>query len=117
MLPKRNRLKRKKDFEKVFKNGQGFRQRCLFLKIAKNDLKETRFGFVVSSKISKKAVLRNKTKRRLREIVKKKLNEIKKGLDGVLIALPGIEERSFEEIEKMVNKLFKKANILTTNDI
>ncbi|GAI32984.1 unnamed protein product, partial [marine sediment metagenome] len=62
MLNKRNRLKKKKDFDKVFKQGQGFKQDFLYLKIRKNNLKSSRFGFVVSKKFSKKAVIRNKIK-------------------------------------------------------
>ncbi len=112
MLPKKNRLKNKKDFERVFKQGKGFKDAFLFLKIRKNNLKESRFGFIVSSKISKKAVLRNKVKRRLREIAKERLPEIKSGIDGVLIAQKSIEEKDFSEIREVANELFKKAKIL-----
>ena len=75
MLPKKNRLKNKKDFERVFKQGKGFKEDFLFFKITKNNLKENRFGFIVSLKVSKKAVLRNKVKRRLREIIKKRAGD------------------------------------------
>ena len=112
MLPKKNRLKNKKDFERVFKQGKGFKEDFLFLKIAKNNLKENRFGFIVSLKVSKKAVLRNKVKRRLREIIKERLPEIKPGVDIVLIAQKGIEEKDFSEIRETINKLFGKVKIL-----
>ena len=112
MLPKKNRLKNKKDFERIFKQGKSFKEDFLFLKIRKNNLKESRFGFIVSLKVSKKAVLRNKVKRRLREIIKERLPEIKSGIDGVLIAQRNIEEKDFSEIKEVINKLFKKAKIL-----
>lgn len=112
MLSKENRLKKKKDFEKVFKQDKGFRQNFLFLKMIENDSNETRFGFIVSKKISNKAVVRNKVKRQLREIVRQKLGQIKKGFDVALVALPGIEEKDFEEIRESIDKLFKKAKIL-----
>jgi len=111
MLPARNRLKKKKDFERVFKEGQGFKQGFLYLKIKKNNLKSSRFGFIVSKKISPKATIRNKIKRRLRELVKTKLPEIKKGIDGIIITIPGLEATDFHELEKIVNKLFEKAGI------
>ncbi len=110
MLAKINRLKKDKDFEKVFKQGQGFKQGLLYLKIRKNNLKTSRFGFVISKKFSKKAVIRNKTKRRLSEIIKTKLPEIKKGIDVVIVATPGAEN-DFQGLEDVVNKLFKKAGI------
>lgn len=121
MLPKINRLKKKKDIERVFKKGKGFKEDFLILKIAKNALSQTRFGFVVSQKVSKKATLRNKIKRRLREMVSKKGKKLKKGrhpsatrsgMDVVLIALPGLETKDFWEIDETLNKLFKKAKCL-----
>lgn len=111
MLPKQNRLKKRKDFEKVFKQGRGFKEDFLFLKVIENNLEVSRFGFLVSQKVSKKAVVRNKIKRRLRELLKTKLPEIKKGIDGVLIALPGLEDRDFWELEKILTKLLEKAGI------
>ena len=112
MLPKENRLKKNKDFKKVFKEGKGFKEDFLVLKKAKNNLKISRFGFVVSKTFFKKATLRNKIKRRLRESVRIKINEIKKGIDGVVIAIPGLETKDFCEIKEIVNKLFKKAKII-----
>ncbi len=112
MLPKENRLKRNKDFEQVFKKGRGLRKDFLFLKVLEKEDGESKFGFVVSQKISKKAVLRNKVKRKLREIVRKRIKKIKKGVDGVLVALPGIEEKSFRELEGAIVELFEKAGII-----
>lgn len=111
MLPKANRLKKNKDFENVFKKGRGFKEDFLYLKIKKNNLKSSRFGFVVSKKFSQKATVRNKIKRRLRELVKVKLPKIKKGIDGVIIIIPGFKINDFRELEEIINKLFKKANI------
>lgn len=111
MLPKRNRLKKKKDFEKVFKKGQGFKENFLVLKIVKNNLKINRFGFIVSTKFSKKATVRNKIKRRLSEIIRARLARIKKGKDGVIIVLPGLEINNYWELEEMVNRLFEKAKL------
>jgi len=109
MLKKENRLKKKKDFEKVFKEGKSFKNNFLIVKINENNLNFPRFGFVVSKKVSNKSVERNKIKRRLREIVKKKSKKIKgKGIDGIFIALPSIKGKNFKEIGKVVENLFKK---------
>jgi len=112
MLPPKNRLKRKKDFGRVFREGESFEEDFLFLKIKKNNSGRKRFGFIVSQKVSKKAVLRNKVKRRLREVIRKKLPAIKSGIDGVLVAKKGAEKKDFSEIKGVINKLFKKAKIL-----
>lgn len=111
MLPDKNRLKKKKDFEKVLKEGKGIKEDSLILKVKKNKSKKLRFGFVVSKKISKKAVVRNKIKRRLREVVKEKIKKIDKDFDIIIIALPGAETKNFQEFRITIEKLFKKAGV------
>lgn len=112
MLPKENCLKKRKDFERIFKSGKGFKEDLLFLKLLNNNLESSRIGFIVSQKVSKKAVVRNKIKRELREIVRPELKKIKKGIDIALVVLPGLEKKSFQEIKEVVNEIFKKAKIV-----
>ena len=112
MLPKIDRLRKKKDIERVFGKGKRFKEDFLILKITRNDLSQTRFGFIVSQKVSKKAAVRNKIKRRLRELVRLKLKKLKKGLDALLIVYPGLEIKDFWEIEGTINRLFLKAKII-----
>lgn len=112
MLPKENQLKKRKDFELVFKKGKGFKGDFLFLKVFKNNLEASRFGFIVSSKISKKAVIRNKIKRRLRAIVRQELPVLKKGVDVVVVANSGVENKDFQAIKKELSKVFISARIL-----
>jgi len=109
MLPKINRLKKKKDIERVFKSGKGFKEDFLILKIVKSGLKNSRFAFIVSRKVSKKATLRNKIRRRLSRLTGLKIKRIKKGMDLILMAVPGLEEKDFWEIEEIINKLLQKA--------
>lgn len=110
MLPKKNRLL-KKEFQEVFKKGKGINYPPLFLKFLKNRSKEKKFSVLVSKKISKKATQRNKIKRRLRELIRIKLERIKEGIKGILITQPGIEKKNFHQIEEILEKLFKKAKI------
>lgn len=111
MLSRINRLKKKKDIERVFKSGKGFKEDFLVLKLVKNDLKNSRFAFIIPQKVSKKATLRNKIRRRLSELVRLKIKKIKGGIDLVLLATPGLEEKDFWEVEEAVNKIFTKAGI------
>ena len=100
MLPQINRIKKKKDFEAIFKNSKSFKNNLFVLKIKENNLGLNRFGFVISSKVSKRAVIRNKIRRRLSEIVRANLEKIESGLDLVFITLPGIEKKEFLDILK-----------------
>ena len=113
MLSSKYRLKRKKDFERVYKKGRVNRENFLLLRFVPNDLGNTRFGVVVSKKVAKKANERNAIKRRIREVIKEILPEIKNDLDVVIIGLSGIKkETDFQEIKRSIRKLFFKANIL-----
>ncbi|OIP74780.1 MAG: ribonuclease P protein component [Parcubacteria group bacterium CG2_30_36_18] len=111
MVPKKNRLQKKTEIVRVFKKGKGFKEDFLILKLVKNNLEKSRFSFIISQKVSKKATTRNKIKRRLSEIVRLKLKKIKKGIDVILIACPGLEEKDFWEIEESLDKLFLRANL------
>ena len=105
MLPKINRIKKKKDFDVIFKKGKSFKTSLLVLKIMKNHLAENRFGFVVSTKVSKNAVVRNKIRRRLSEITKDKIIPRNGAVDVVLIAYPGIDKKDFLEIKSSLEKI------------
>ena len=109
MLKKINRLKKKKDFEKVLREGKGFKEDFLLFKTIKNNLKVSRFGFIISQKVSKKAVVRNKLKRKTSELVRIKLDKIIKGIDGIFIFSSNLENKDFWEIEEIINKIFAKA--------
>ncbi len=106
-LNKKNRLKRKKDFEGVFKQGKAARGNFLFAKYKKNDLSYPRLAFIVSSKISRKAVVRNRIRRVLSEISGAKLNELKP-IDMMLIADKKIVEAPRDKIEQDLELVFKK---------
>ena len=112
MFPKENRLKKTKDFDKVFSKGRSFKKRLFILKKNKNSFGFSRLGFIVNKKVSKKAVIRNKTKRRMRETVKNLFPKIEKGWDIVLTALPGIEKEEFGELKKNIEEILKDAEIL-----
>jgi ribonuclease P protein component len=112
MLPKTNRLKNKKDIERVLKRGKRIKEGFLILKVAESSFKNSRFAFIVSQKVSKKASLRNKIRRRLSELVRLKIKKIRKGMDLVFIVIPGLEEKDFWEISETINKLFQRAKCL-----
>ena len=109
MLPKLNRIKNKKDFDLIFKKGKSLRAGPMVLKRMKNSSGCTRFAFIVSQKVSKKAVVRNKIRRRLAEISRAYLKEEKElknnGTDFVFIGLPGAEKMDFLETKRFANKL------------
>lgn len=108
MLAKKNRLTKKRDFEKVYKKCKTFKGDFLILKIAPNGLPTNRFAFIVSHKVSKKAVIRNKVKRRLRELIRSNVNNWGAGRDFIFIALPGLEKKKFCDAKKILDSFLGK---------
>jgi ribonuclease P protein component, eubacterial len=116
MLPKINRIKKEKDFGEVFRNSRSFKNALFIFKVKENSIGVNRFGFVVSNKVSKKAVVRNKIKRRLSEAVKIRMGNIKIGRDLVFIALPVIGKKEFSEIKEAVDSALISANLLNKDN-
>ncbi len=70
----------------------------------------SRFGFVISKKIDKRAVVRNKIKRLLRQAVRERLEKIPEGFDIVLVVRPNIVGKSYEEISLEFDKVLSKVS-------
>ncbi|MDD5291214.1 MAG: ribonuclease P protein component [Patescibacteria group bacterium] len=111
MMKKENQLKKDKEFDWVFKNGRSGFGKFLGIKAAANGLGASRFGILVSNKISKNAVERNKIKRQIREMVRLQIPIIKPGFDVVIITLPLILGKSYLEVEKEIGRNFKKLGL------
>lgn len=112
MLKKENRLKKKKDFDAIFKEWKFKRSLFILLGIKKNDLNYSRFGIIVSKKIAKKAVVRNKIKRKIREILRNRIKEIDRGYDVVIIPSKEIVDKNYQEIKISLERGLKKIKIL-----
>ena len=110
MLFPKNRLRKKKDFERVMKDRASKSAAVSFLsaRFICNELSYSRIGFVVSKKISKKAVVRNKAKRRLREISRDIIKGLEKGFDIVVFTKPGIAQSDFNQTKNALETLLKK---------
>lgn len=106
-------LKGDKNYERVRNEGKLFQSKNFGVSIYfRNDDTNSRFGFVVSTKISKNATQRNRIKRALNESVRHNLYILKNGYDVVYLAKPSIESVSTDEI-MAENKEFLTGSILS----
>jgi ribonuclease P protein component len=111
MFSSKNRLRKKQEFENVYKKGRFSSYENITLKFVKNNLGYSRIGFVVSGKFSKKAVERNKIKRQLKNIFQKNLFSL--GTDMDLIIIPQKKEKlTYQKLQENVEKSLKKAKII-----
>ncbi|MFA6525122.1 MAG: ribonuclease P protein component [Patescibacteria group bacterium] len=112
MLPKKYRLTNEADFKKVYEKRNSVFLPTLSLRyLLKGKSENSRFGFVISSKIYKKSVDRNLLKRRMRAIIKKQIENILPGYDFIISARPGVKNKKFTEIEKEIERLFRKSRL------
>lgn len=105
-------ITRKRDFDLIFKEGKGFKGGSLLFKFIPSALKHNRFAFVVSQKVSKSAVKRNRIRRVLKEMFKKNFYNLEKNIDGVLIVFPGFKYEEWGKVEKDLIDIFKKAKLI-----
>lgn len=112
MLPKQHRLSKDGDFKIIFRKGRNFFIKEFGIKFLKNNLEVSRFGFVVSNKVAKKANKRNLIKRRLREIIRKNLPNIEIGFDIAIMAKPEIKDLKFSELKEKIEKALWQIRIL-----
>ena len=112
MLAKKQRLNADKDYARLFAKGRAFHARGVIMKAMKNKGETTKVGFVVSTKVAKKANVRNLIKRRMREVVRKHYLFLEKGLAIAFMAKTESKAMSFAEIEKSVLELLWKSGIL-----
>ena len=112
MLPVSYRLTKEKDFKKISASGKSFFSSCLKVRFLANDLKVSRFAFVISTKVSKKAVDRNRLRRRLREIIRLSLAKVKPGYDIVVSTKSQALNKDYKELESELLNLLVKAKLL-----
>ncbi len=109
-MKKGNVIKKNKDFKKVYKYGKSYADKNLVFFILKNNVKKTRIGITTAKKINK-AVVRNKIRRRLKEIVRKNLDSIKSDYDVVVMCRVRSMESTYKDLENSFIKLAKKTKI------
>ena len=103
-MQQQNRLKQNRQFSYVYRRGSRAASRNLVLLYVRGQQK--RIGFSVSKKVGI-AVVRNRTKRRLRECVRPLLPQMRNGL-YVIVARPGAAERTFDQLREEMEYLLRK---------
>ena len=129
MLQQDNRLKKVRDFNLLMKYGRWVNGRFLDLKCLelakireyfpkKEDSKvfegQFKVAFTVGLKIDKRAVIRNRARRQMREVVRLLLKEkkLKNGYYLLFVAKKEILGKEYIDITKEVEVLLKKSGVV-----
>jgi ribonuclease P protein component len=95
------------DFQPVFKNAIPAVSPHLTLLARKNNLDHPRIGMAIPKKHIKSAVGRNRIRRIVREQFRRQQHKLP-AIDIVVIAKAGIADLSNQEINKVLDKLWRK---------
>lgn len=130
MLQEENRLKKVRDFNLVFKYGRWQRGRILdlkYLELAKKSdyfpkkvdkeefAKQLKLAFTVGLKVDKRATVRNRLRRKMRESVRLLVKDgrLKRGYYILLAARKESLEKNFNEIKEEIELLLRRAGIFS----
>lgn len=107
MLKAENRLKKKSDFKKLAKGGRRYFSTffIVYKKLNNDNLK--RAGVVISNKVSKKAVVRNRIKRWIRNDIREKLQDLPNA-DYMVVVKGNVLSRQHQELRQDLHKLLEK---------
>jgi ribonuclease P protein component len=103
------RLRRRKDFDNIYRKGRAWSNELLVLRTLPNELAHNRFGFITSKRLGK-AVVRNRTRRRLREAVR--VLPIAQSWDIVVNAKTKAAGADFHQLRTAAIDLLTRAGLL-----
>ena len=111
-FPKARRLTHRSEYEHVKRNGITHRGKLLILNaMTLEDNGLWRAGFITSGRVGS-AVIRNRVRRRLREIVRRHQHELRQGIWFVIIARQEAATATYSALKDEWLRLARRASIL-----
>ena len=107
-LPSSNRLRQQDDFRRVIASGRKAADGLFAIAAARSAGEQSRFGFSVSKRVGG-AVVRNRLKRRLQEILRRQ--EFGQAWDIVVTARPQASGASFSDTTGSITRLIDRLKL------
>lgn len=105
-------LTRRRDFERLFSQGRRYHHQLLTtVVLAREDSSSLRAAFITGRKVGK-AVVRNKTRRRLREAWRRFLDEINQPADVAFVAQPATAAASYAQLTAVMAEHLGQAGLM-----
>lgn len=109
-MNERTTVKENYEFRRLYRQGASAVGRSMVLYARRNRRGCNRVGITVSAKIGK-AVVRNRVRRRLREVFRLNAGEMKQGYDCILVARGRAVYASFPELQKQFLALLSELSL------
>lgn len=106
------RLRSSRQFSRIRTEGKVWVNNLLVLRTLASNEAETRFGFIATRRIGN-AVVRNKLRRRLKEILR--IAPVKSGWDLVFIVRKNSVDATFDSLKRAVHNLLRRSNLLESS--
>ena len=113
MLAASNRLRDRRAIAEVMRRGRPVTVATLFIKLRPNHLPNSRALIVVSKKVAKKAVVRNRIRRRMAAILAEDWATVPPGYDIVITVRTDMAELPPTELKRAIAAALQQANMRT----
>lgn len=115
-VEKEYRLAKREDFNKIYRYGKSMANHQFVLYyLPQPKLENFRLGISVSKKVGN-AVVRNRLRRMVKEIIRLKKESVTPHYDYILLARKPAVDMDYAEMEKSIWHVIRKASLLKRND-
>jgi len=112
MLKRQYRLKDRRAFNRIYRQGQVLRSKNLVLYQLPNRLDHNRLAVVVSTKISKKATTRNRLRRRLQALMWEQWGQLAIGHDILISLKADVSSVTADELRAELSESLKRSHLI-----
>ena len=114
-MNKRLRLRNRADFSRVYRHGKSFaNHQFVVYWFRKREVEQFRVGISVSKKVGN-AVVRNRIRRLVKEIVRHHDVELIEHIDLIFIVRKGALDMPYKDMEKSILHVLRKASLLKSS--
>lgn len=107
-MKKKNIVKENRDFSKIMHQTKPYRTHAFLIFVKYNTNSDYRFGISISKKIGN-AVVRNKLKRQIKDIIDKK--DYQNNFDCIIILKEGVKKEDYHSLKEMFHKAFDNLHL------
>jgi ribonuclease P protein component len=107
VFPREERLRKRREFLRVYESGVKVKSKLFFVYVLENDLPYSRLGVTVSRKVGN-TVIRNQVKRRFREVFRQNKQLVSPPSDLVINTSVVTAKASFARLEEEFRRAFLK---------